>query len=561
MKIKIKNKKNSLFLVLIIIITANLLGSILFFRIDLTEDGRYSLTETSKNLLHNLDEKIYVELYLSGNMPVAFKKLQNACIEMLDEFSEISQRNIEYSIVDISQISNPEKRNKELKKIVKRGLTPLNLQDRRKDGSLEQLLLIPGLIVHNMKIETSVNLVKNNSSANPEKSINDAIANLEYNILASIKNIITKDRKKIGVITGHDELNDYEIADFVKSLSQKYDVMRMNLSQLTEYNPDAIIIAKPRIKFQEEDKYYFDQFLMKDKSVLWMMDEVFANIDSLQHNQKTYAIYNPLNIEDLLFNYGVRVNPNLVLDKQCQLIPVQTGMSNNRPMYTPASWLYNPLLSPGSDHIITRNINPVKIEFANSIDLTNLENKEINRTVLLQTSAYTSLVDVPVAIDLSMVNKKLPISFFNAGRRDIAVLLEGKFNSAYRNSFSKFIDPNKFLKTSKYSKLLVISDGDIAKNKSYGVGQSAKILPLGYDRYSKQTYGNKEFLINALDFMLANEEMIQLRSKRFKLRLLDKKQIQKNSLFIQLINLILPILLLAIFGIVVFIIRKSKFSK
>lgn len=284
-------------------------------------------------------------------------------------------------------------------------------------------------------------------------------------------------------------MNEYEVADFTASLLQKYEVDRIAADQLnsSDKNYAALIIAQPRDEFSREDKYLIDQYLMNGGRILWLIDEVAVSMDSLSVKESTIAFYKPLNLEDQLFNYGVRINPDLILDIQAQLIPVQTALPGEKPKFTPAPWYYSPLLNAPDFHPITRKLNVIKAEFANSIDWVG-ENANLTRTALLKSSEYTKLEKVPSLVSLEIVNKKVSPETFAAGSKNVAVLIEGKFNSAFKNRAWKGINQQKFKEESLPTKMIVISDGDIIKNRVRGVGNNRQIEALGYDRYSMKTY-------------------------------------------------------------------------
>lgn len=533
-----------------------------FFRIDFTAEKRYTLSENTKNLVKSLDNDLYFEIYLAGDLPHAFKKLQKASIEMIDELRAYSNVKIQYALINTADIPNPQKRNEIFEQLTARGLKPTSLQERTSDGSLKQKIIIPGIIVHDTEKETSVHLLKNITGLSADENLNHSIESIEYELTKAIRLLQNKTPENIAFLTGHGELNEYEVADFTASLLQKYEVDRIAADQLnsSDKNYAALIIAQPRNEFSRKDKYLIDQYLMNGGRILWLIDEVAVSMDSLSVKESTIAFYKPLNLEDQLFNYGVRINPDLILDIQAQLIPVQTALPGEKPKFTPAPWYYSPLLNAPDFHPITRKLNVIKAEFANSIDWVG-ENANLTRTALLKSSEYTKLEKVPSLVSLEIVNKKVSPETFAAGSKNVAVLIEGKFNSAFKNRAWKGINQQKFKEESLPTKMIVISDGDIIKNRVRGVGNNRQIEALGYDRYSMKTYGNRDFLLNCVDFLCDNESWMELRSRQVKLRMLNKSKIRSERLFWQIFNVAVPLVVLLVFGLGWFLFRKHKYTK
>ncbi len=532
-----------------------------FFRIDFTEEKRFTLSDNTTQLVSHLKKDLYFEIYLAGDLPYGFQKLQKATIEMLDELNDNANVNIYYELINPNKIGNPKKRNEVYSQLIKRGLKPFSVKEKTADNSLKQKLIIPGIIVHDRKQAVPINLLKSVTGLSSEQNLNHSIESIEYELTQAIRLLQKKAPQIVAFLTGHGELNQYEVADITASLSQKYQVKRINSEQLkAESNQiSALIVAQPRQSFSREEKYHIDQYIMNGGKIMWLVDEVSASMDSLQTQPSTIAFYQPLNIEDQLFTYGVRINPNLIMDIQGALIPVQTSLQNQRPKFTPAPWYYAPLLSPPNHHPITRRLNVVKANFANSIDLVG-ENKNIKSTKLLTSSPYTRLEKVPCKISLEIVNKKVSPQFFRAGNRDIAILLEGQFTSAFKNRAWSGIQRKTFKAESKPTKMIVISDGDIIRNRVRGVGKNLKIEALGYDRYSRKTYGNRNFILNCVDYLCDNQGWLNLRSREVKLRLLNKAEIQTYRLWWQSINLLLPLLLLISFGAINYFVRKRKYT-
>jgi ABC-2 type transport system permease protein len=368
-------------------------------------------------------------------------------------------------------------------------------------------------------------------------------------------------KPKVAILAGHGELDEIWLRDFVSGLREYYEVtfnkVNENIRGLS--NKDALIIAKPDSLFSEKDKFVIDQFLMHGGKILWMIDPVFADMDSLRDKPVTYGIPTNLNLDDQLFKYGIRMNSNLVMDIQAAPIPMITGKVGNQNQRSLLPWYYFPLSFPYSKHPIVNNLNAVKFEFASSIDVLNIDN--VDKTILLTSSKYSRTLNSPVRISLEELARDPEEKQYNKSFLPLAVLLEGNFQSLYKNRVPLSIAKDSaidFKSESKTSKMIFISDGDICKNQVQK--QSMNVYPLGYDRFSGQTFGNKVFLLNCINYLLDNSGLISVRSRELKLRLLDKSKVEKNKSSIQIANMSLPLILISILGIIKFIYRRKIYS-
>ena len=551
-----------LLLSLLILLVVVLILQFSFFRWDLTSENRYSLSDNTKELVASLDKDLYFEIYLAGDLPHGFIKLQKACMEMLDELAVYSNVKISYSLINPNDIANPKKRNAYFQQLVERGLKPTSLQEKTTDGSLKQKIIVPGIIVHDHEKETSIHLLKRVAGLSAEQNLNQSIEALEYELTSAIRLLQNQKPKEIGFLTGQRELNEYQVADITASLLQHYEVKRIGTKVLAQdYSRfAALLVAQPRKEFAKADKYRIDQYIMHGGRVLWLIDEVEASMDSLSVREHTVAFYKPLNLEDQLFTYGVRINPDLIMDVQGQLIPIQTSLPGEAPKFTPAPWYYSPLLKTPNSNPITKGLNVIKAEFANSIDFVG-KNSKLKRQVLLASSDYTKLEKVPVQISLDIVNRKMRPSDFPSGSRKIAVLLDGIFPSVFKNRAWKGIQKSTFKEQSAPTKMIVVSDGDIIRNRVRGSGNNRQIEALGYDRYSRKTYGNSNFLLNCVDYLCDDKGWMNLRSREVQLRLLNPTKIRTERVFWQMLNLVLPLFLLLFFALLRFYIRRRKFAR
>lgn len=573
------NRKRDLTLLvvgLVIVLMANYIGSFAFERFDLTSEKRYTLSETSKGLSEKLDDIVYVKVYLEGDFPAGFKRLRDETKEMLDEFRAYSNGNIEYEFINPSESSDKKIRDEIYKQLYKQGLRPTDLNTKTEDGFSNKIIW-PGAIFTYRGQELPVQLLKSRIGARSESMLNSSIESLEYEIANAINTLTTIDVPRIAFIEGHGELSDLETASLATSLAEFYTVDRIalneNLSSLTErfivdstqaykvkvkYN--AIIIAKPLEKFSEKDKFIIDQYVMYGGRVVWLIDPVSASMDSLSNADITMALPMDLNLNDQLFTYGVRINTDMIQDIQSAPIPIVTGVVGNQPKTEMFPWFFFPLLTPANNHPIVNNLNALKGEFVSTIDT--IAKKGIRKTPLLKTSQYSKVSSTPTRVSLEIVRFEPDQTQFNKGRQLTAVLLEGKFESVYKNRLTpQILNANEisFKEESVLNKMVVVSDGDVAKN--HVNNKTGEYLALGFDRFTRQEFGNKDFMLNVLGYLCDDSGLMTVRSKKLKIRLLDKTVLKNDKFDWQLINTILPIGLILLFGIAHYFDRKKKYTK
>ncbi len=560
---------------LIIILLLNVIGNYIFTRFDLTAEKRYSLSQPTKLMLKNLDDIVYFQIYLEGEFPAGFKRLQRETREMLDQFRAYSE-NIQYEFINPSASTDPKERNDVYQLLMERGLSPTDLQVKTNEGSSQQIIF-PGAIVSYKGKDLPIELLMSQMGTPPEEVLNNSIQNLEFNLANTIRKLSVLRKPKVAFIEGHGELSIMETADIAYALSEYYSIERVEvagqLNSLTERKNldstrtsirnkfDAIIIAKPDTVFDEKDKFIIDQFIMRGGKVLWMIDPVFASMDSIQFSDATVGVINELNLTDQLFNYGVRLNTNLVMDISALPIPLKTGDMGGAPQIEFFPWYYFPVLNPLQDHPIVKNLNAIKTEFISSIDT--LDNKGIQKTILLTSSQYSRTVNTPVLISLEILQKEPDKRLYNKHHIPVAVLLEGKFQSLFWNRIPPEIRDNKdigFIASSEPGKMIIVGDGDIIKNQIRNQDSQQSPYPLGYDRYTGQTFGNKEFILNAMNYLIDENGLISIRSRELKLRLLDRTKIKENKLFWQLVNTVFPVVLIIIMGIILYYLRRKKYA-
>lgn len=558
----------------VIILLVNIIASFLFTRFDLTAEKRYSLSPAVKTMLKGLQDDLFFRVYLDGDLPSGFRRLSNETRDMLNEFRAYSDH-IHFEFINPSASSNAKERNDTYRLLAEQGLQPTDLRVTKK-GESSQLIIFPGAIVVYRGRELPVQLLMTQFGQDPQKVLNNSIQALEYNLGNAIDKLINTTKPRIAILEGQGELSQEMTLDLEDILSEYYNVERITLngkinSLTVRLRTDssgsplvnkfkALIIAGPDRRFDEKDKFLIDQFIMRGGRVLWMVDPVFAKMDSLQQTSSTMGLANDINLDEMLYNYGVRLNKNLVMDISALPIPVKTGQVGDQPQFDFFPWYYFPLITPASNHPVVNGLNAVKTEFISSMDT--VEAPGVKKTVLLTTSPYSRIVNVPVLIDLEILRDEPDPRMYSGGPQPVAVLLEGEFTSAYLYRIPPEIELNKelgFREKSKPTRMIVIADGDIAKNQ-YHITQKYP-LPLGFDQFTGQTFGNKELLINCMNYLCDDSGLISIRSRELKLRLLDMTKLASQRPLWQTLNVVLPILLIIGFGLVKFQLRRKKYAK
>ncbi len=551
-------------LLIVFLVLVNLLSTGYFFRIDLTSEKRYTLSDETKDLLKNLNDNVFIRIYLDGELNIPLKHFQKNIIETLDEFKVFAGNELEYELVDPFEGVNEKTRQKILGELNEKGLNPVNIRHSGKDGSVTEKIVIPGAMIVYRGTEIPVNLLLNNPGKSGEENLNNSIESLEYTFISNIKNLTSEKVSRIAFLEGHGEWPDPFVGDMMKELSKSYQIDRGKLNNQPGIldNYEAIIVAGPVREFSEADKYIIDQYIMNGGKVLWLVDAVNVDFDSLA-NGYSLAIPNKLNIEDMFFRYGVRINYNLIEDAQCTFIPVNVALEGTQPNFQPAPWPYYPVISPPQGNPITQNLNMVLCRFASSIDTIEAR-KNIKKTPLLVSSPQVFTRETPAIVRLDEINKPPSANDFNLAPQVIGILLEGKFESVFKNrSVINYFDKVPANKKDEgiETRQVIISDADIIRNDVKQSPSGASISPLGFDRYSKQTFGNKDFLANAISYLTDNKNLLVLRGREFKIRLLNRTKLNNERLKWQVTNVGLPVLLMLLTALIFSTIRKARYSK
>ena len=548
-----------LVIIIAAIIILNLISSKWFIRIDLTKEKRYTLAPITRSFIKDLDDEVFVKVYLTGELNVGFRKLSKAIQEILDELRIASGKKIYYKTVDPIENSAEQVVLKEF------GLHPVPVFESTPDGRKIQSKVYPYAIFQMSGYEIAVNLLENLPGLSGSENLNVSMETLEYKITDAIRRLQTDEIQSVAFLEGHGELSELDVLDITNELSAYYQIDRGFLTDdpfvLDAYK--AIIIAKPQESFSQKDKFIIDQYIMRGGGVLWLIDAVNVTLDTLQKTTHTVGMMADINISDQLFRYGFRINPTLLQDIQSALIPINVSRPGETPQIVAVPWLFSPFLYPSMNHSVTRNINVVKSEFVSSIDTVgNMPN--VRRNVLLRTGRFSREFQTPVYISLSQVNDKVERGDFRKSHLPAAISLEGVFQSAFAN---RPIPPDVKIKSSeiRYSseptKMIVVADGDVIRNEvRMRHTKSPQIIPLGYDEASNQTFGNKQFIINAINYLTDESGWMDLRNRYIELRLLDKEKLSRELGFLIMSNIIFPILIIILAGIVVPIWRRKVYG-
>lgn len=546
------------------IVLLNFIGSFYFDRFDLTSEKRYSLSDATITSLEELDDVVYFKIYLTGELSARYARLERNIRETLDEFRAHTD-NVEYVFIDPSADADEKVRNATYQQLADMGLQYTNDLDVQGDRRTEKVIW-PGAIVSYQEEEIPVNLLKSKLFSSTEELINNSIQQLEYELISAIERLRRTKRPNIGFLQGHGELSTLETASIRTRLNEFYNTESVEINgQLAALDAlDALIIAKPRKPFSDKDKYIIDQFVMRGGRLLWFLEPVAASMDSLKYSKTgmTFALplTDSLNLDEMPYKYGARVNANLIQDLKALPIQLVTGQVAGQPKMDLFPWYYSPLVTSESDHSISKNIDAISTEFACPIDT--LSGKNIRKTVLLASSERSKVMTVPCPISLNLVREPPDPQQFNKPHQAIAVLLEGAFESVFTNRVPASLTSAPEIGFKQQSpadnKMLVVGDGDIIRNPVNEAKQ--EFFPLGYDRNTKQTFANADFIENALYYMLDDSGLIESRTKEFKIRLLNQERIDREGPVWIMINTGGPLLFVILLATCLLIIRKQVYT-
>jgi ABC-2 type transport system permease protein len=574
-----------LIVALALLVVVNIIASRVFTRIDFTKEKRYSLSQASKDLAKKLDDVLYVKVHLDGELNPDFKRLRTATKEMLDEFRVASGGKIEYEFADPLADKTPKEKAEIIKQLQESGLEPTEIFDNTDDQSTRRVIVPGATFYYKTSQYYTLNLLKQQFGQPAQVVLNKSIEALEYEIASTLRKVAAGSRKRIAYLEGHGELGPNQTADLNAELGNSYTIERFNMwmdsanadfinqfaggfdkiseedavswlldtleKRLNSY--DLLIVAKPTEYFSNQEKYHIDQYLMNGGKIIWLIDPLIASLDTINEYQKRRspvmtADYD-LNLNDMLFQYGVRVNPDLIQDAECNQLMLGGKLY---------PWVYNPIVVAKSSHPIVKNLNPLLMQFASSIDTVG-SNKGVSKKILLTSSLYSRPVNNPVELSFDIVANPPAPQLLNKPERPLAVLLEGTFESSLKGQRRVDADPNlKFKEQSPKTAMIVIGDGDLISNTISGRGE---IFPLGFDRNTKRMFDNKKFMVNCVDYLLDESGLIEVRTKEFEIRPLNKTKVKKEENYWKTLNMVLPVVGVIIFGLINGFIRRRKYVR
>lgn len=554
-----------LLILLAVLAGINWLSTFLYYRYDLTQEKRFTLTDNTATLATRLDDRLTCKIYLDGNLTANYRRLKIAITDYLNELNQYTKNPIEYTFTDPLEGLDDKAKRDVTEQFLGKGFFPKNVRVQG-DNQLAYQSVFPCASFYYGGKEIPVNFMGNSQFDDDNENIdeiNSAIENIEFELCNVLRKCVNVNKKKIAFLVGHGELGKYETGDIMKDLSDFYDIERIDLTKvdqkrLAEYA--GMVIARPTEKFSEYDKFKLDQYVMNGGKLLWCVDQMIADMDSTRNERLSFtSVPYDLNLEDILFRYGVRINSNLIQDLvSCNVIPIIANSNSATKNRTLVNWIYFPLLGSYSTHPIVKNMDLVWGQFASSIDTT--ASTRCRKTVLLQSSPFSRVVPSPAVVDLKILNEKMVKSSFNHPDNAVAVLLEGTFESAFAHRKQKDTVSSElhFVEAVENNRMIVVSDGDIIRNQVSR--NSGQVYPLGYDMYSRQTFGNKKFILNCIDYLCDDSGILELRNREIKLRLLNKNKVKEERTQWQLINIVVPVLLVMIFGFVNRAVRRRKYA-
>jgi gliding-associated putative ABC transporter substrate-binding component GldG len=550
-------------LLIILLILINIFCHEYFFKLDLTKEKRHTISEASLQLLDQIDDDIYIEVFLDGKLPAKYMRLRNSAEDLLESFKPHVKTSFNFEFKDPYEgLGKKEKMNLS-RELYQKGLTPVPIPVNDENPN-EKKLILPGALIRYKGKELSVQILQGEIAISQSQAIENSISKLEYNFASTIRRLNQKEKPRIGFIHGHGEWPELMVLDFAKSLSLYYDIERIDLPKLLRIPKafDAVIVANPSKAFNEYEKFKLDQYIMNGGKSLWLINAVNASMDSLGREAAFLANINSLNLDDLFFNYGVRLNPNVIQDMQCAPHPFVTGYVGETPQQELFPWYYYPVVIPKSKHPIVNNMDAVLFRFAGTIDT--VGSSEIKKTILLTSSKYSRFYQAPARVNLSILKTPPPSKMFNKPDLNVAVLVEGSFNSLYANrandKFVKMLQDSvglEYKAIGNKTSMIFISDGDVIRNDTTRQGE---LFPLGFYKYTRQSFANLDLLTNAIDFLCDSSGLVTINAKNIQLRPLNTPKIKLESKKWKMINLLIPIILIILFGIAYNFRRIRKYT-
>lgn len=539
-------------------IVMNQLSGLFFFRIDLTEEKRFTMKPQTERLLKNLDDQVVVEVLLEGELNPGFSRFQKSIRETLEEFEVASEGKVQYLFTNPLQAQSEKSRNEFMAALVDKGLKPLNIIEDR-DGRRSEKIVFPGALVSYAGLEVPVNLLKNSSSQlGAQSALNQSIETIEYELAAAISRMTNPVTKKIAWIKGHGELDSLPVAGIQQAILEQFDLVKVDLTQvatLTDF--DLALIVRPTKSWSTEEVYKLDQFIMNGGKVMFFLDNQQMDMNQISEGED-YGKPVEHGLNELLFKYGVRLNPDLIQDMVAVPVPVVTGEAGGRSQITPIPWPFHPMANTYAEHPATRNLDATVFRFVSSMDT--VRSKGILKTPLVWSSPYTRTLQLPVRVSIADLRNQIDPSLFNQGKLPLAWMLEGKFQSLFTNRIPPSI-PGALPKRDEgdFSRLVLFSDADfVVSSVDSKTGQP---YPPGYDPFTRQTFANQELVMNLISFLIEEDGIINARSRKVTIRLLDKEKIRNERTFLQWVNLGFPVVFMILLGLILRWSRMNRYAK
>lgn len=554
-----------------IIFALNWIGNSIYSRFDLTEDKRYTLSDNTREFIKNLEDTIRFSVYLHGDLPITFTKMRREVSDFLQEIKRLGGSNIQILFIDPLNIGSDPKANREaFQRLTRYGLKPFTIQEQDHTGKFVQRPIMPGFIVSTSERYVPVNLFENVIGSSTEEQVYEALGKLEYMCIKAMKQLTMQHQKNIAFIRDKGQLPFNRVFDATVSLMEMYNVDRINMRDLLDSidKYDVVILTKPKQAFTDADKFILDQYLMRNGALLGFIDMVHVDADALRYASNTMAEPKNLEISDLLFHLGVRINPTILLDNQCARIPLNMAPPGSQPNFQPVPWFYLPLLQGNPDHIISQNLNIVKAEYASTIDTVE-GGGNLSKQILLRSSAYARVLQTPVSVGFSILDR-ISANYFNQYFVPVAALVEGKLESFYRRRSipipaEELPQGFEVKHATEHAAMIFVADGDIIKNEIEVRGKDTVPQALHVYKYyaiDRRVYtGNKEFLLNSVNYLCGDSDLIPLRSREMKIRMLNRTRVLKEQRNWQLLNIAVPIIIISFAGLLVIYFRKRKYSR
>lgn len=553
-------------LVLVAILLINYIGSVLYYRLDLTEDKRYTLSDVSESTFAKLDGTVYIRTFLGGDLPIEFTRLRNGLTELLEEYTVRSGHRIEFLHENPSDVAhNEDELQAYQRELIAQGIEALTVHERTAAGTQSERVVFPGLCASYGGRTVYVNLMRRDVTLSNDDNITIALQRLEYVLTSSLSQLLQHYKPTVAFTTTHEELSSRQTADWERELIRRFNVQRLDtLSEVGMLDScQMIVVANPQTPFSELEKLVLDQYVMQGGNLLLFINPVVTSVDSLQQHGRTFAMPHELNLEDLLFRYGVRVSTHLLQDGQCAPIPVNMAAAGEGARFTPLPWVYYPLLTPQPYTLLSRNVPFIYSRFPVALELTKA-NDSILKVPFLTSSKYARVVSTPKIVELEEIREDPSTRPMPLADVPVGVLLEGKFNSIFSHRPLRTIAPGQvfnFKAKSKGARIVLFSDGTLAANDvSYKNGRE-RILPLGFDKYTQQTFGNKELLENITLYLGGYDELLLLRGREYASQLLDARRLIRDRPLLLALNISLPLLLLLLMGGIWWFVRWRRYGR